>query len=68
MTRVAGGGAGWLVICAGLAAMLPATAQAQDTLLDEITVTAQKREESALEVPVTVFRHQRHFHPVRHAV
>ena len=34
--------------------ILPTAAVAQETALDEITVTAQKREESALEVPVTV--------------
>lgn len=47
-------GSGWRVACLILAASVPAGAQAQDAALEEITVTAQKREESALEVPVTV--------------
>ena len=50
----AAGGVGLPLAYVALASMLPATARAQDSVLDEITVTAQKREESALEVPVTV--------------
>ncbi len=33
---------------------LPLAAMAQDIVLDEITVTAQKREQSTIEVPITV--------------
>lgn len=51
-TRAAG--AGFAFVCAALAAAQPAPSWAQDGLLDEITVTAQKREESALDVPMTV--------------
>ena len=47
-------GAGFAVVCAALIAAQPAPSWAQDGLLDEITVTAQKREESALDVPMTV--------------
>ena len=51
-TRAAG--AGFAAVCAALVAAQPAPSHAQDGLLDEITVTAQKREESALDVPITV--------------
>ena len=39
---------------AALAVCMPFAAIAQDIVLDEITVTAQKREQSALDVPITV--------------
>jgi outer membrane receptor protein involved in Fe transport len=51
-TRAAG--AGFAAVCAAFVAGLPAPSWAQDGLLDEITVTAQKREESVLDVPITV--------------
>ena len=54
LTRAAQSGAGLAALCAVVTATLPAAAVAQENALDEITVTAQKREESALEVPVTV--------------
>ncbi|MDJ0794042.1 MAG: TonB-dependent receptor [Woeseiaceae bacterium] len=41
-------------VCAALAVSVPQLVVAQDTALDEITVTAQKREQSALDVPITV--------------
>ena len=49
LTRAAG--AGLVAVCV---TVLPTLSLAQDSLLDEITVTAQKREESALDVPMTV--------------
>ena len=52
LTRASG--AGFVAVCAALAAAVPAPSRAQDGLLDEITVTAQKREESAQDVPITV--------------
>ncbi len=53
-TRAAGAGAGLAVVYLAVAATLPGMAQAQETALDEITVTAQKREQSVLDVPMTV--------------
>jgi len=53
-TRAAQAGAGFSAVCIAVALALPASALAQDAMLDEITVTAQKREQSALDVPVTV--------------
>ncbi len=50
LTRAARGGAGFAAVCLAV----PLTAAAQEAVLDEITVTAQKREERAIEVPVTV--------------
>jgi outer membrane receptor protein involved in Fe transport len=47
-------GAGYAAVGAALVAALPAPSQAQDGLLDEITVTASKREESVLDAPMTV--------------
>ena len=41
-------------VCAALAFAAPAAVLAQDAVLEEITVTAQKREQSALDVPITV--------------
>ena len=41
-----------IVVCAGV--MLVPAVRAQDAELDEIIVTSQKREQSALEVPMTV--------------
>ena len=41
-----------LIVCVGV--MLLPAARAQDAELDEIIVTSQKREQSALEVPMTV--------------
>ena len=51
-TRTAG--AGFAAVCAAFVASVPSPSWAQDGLLDEITVTAQKREESILDVPITV--------------
>ena len=53
-TRAAMKGAGITALCAMTGFTLPATGHAQDGMLEEITVTAQKREESALDVPLTV--------------
>ena len=51
-TRAAG--AGITAVCVAVASAIPALASAQETLLEEITVTAQKREQSELEVPMTL--------------
>ena len=53
-TRAAKAGAGIPAVCLGIVAALPATSSAQDASLEEITVTAQKREQSELEVPMTL--------------
>ena len=53
-TRASHAGAGFAVVCLAAGAILPATALAQDASLDEIVVTAQKREQSLLDVPVTI--------------
>jgi outer membrane receptor protein involved in Fe transport len=53
-TRAARAGAGLSALTAALVAALPTTALAQENTLDEIRVSAQKREESLLEVPGTV--------------
>ena len=47
-------GAGFSALCISVSAALPGAALAQDSLLEEITVTAQKREQSELEVPMTL--------------
>jgi outer membrane receptor protein involved in Fe transport len=52
--RAAQAVAGHAFVYLAVAAALPCAAHAQENTLDEITVTAQKREESALEVPMTV--------------
>ncbi len=51
-TRAAG--AGITAVCVAVASAIPASASAQETMLEEITVTAQKREQSELEVPMTL--------------
>ena len=53
-TRAAMAGAGISALCAIIGVASPANVYAQDGMLEEITVTAQKREESALDVPLTV--------------
>ena len=52
--RAARAGTGLCALGAAVCAALPGTTYAQDSMLEEITVTAQKREERALEVPMTV--------------
>ncbi|HSG97698.1 MAG TPA: TonB-dependent receptor [Woeseiaceae bacterium] len=54
LTRAVKAGAGLSALTAAIVAALPATALAQENTLDEIQVTAQRREESVLEVPGTV--------------
>ena len=54
LARTTRAGTGLCALSAAIVAALPGAAYAQGTTLDEITVTAQKREESALEVPMTV--------------
>jgi outer membrane receptor protein involved in Fe transport len=53
-TRASQAGAGFTVVCLAAGAVLPVTTLAQDMSLDEIVVTAQKREQSLLDVPVTI--------------
>ena len=53
-TRAAKAGAGFAVVCLTLVGTLPGAALAQDVSLDEIVVTAQKREQNLLDVPVTI--------------
>lgn len=55
LTRALKKGAGFEAVCLAVAAaILPTFALAQDAVLEEITVTAQKREQSTLDVPITV--------------
>ena len=54
LTRASQAGAGFSALCLAIAVILPSISLAQESVLDEITVTAQKREQSALDVPVTV--------------
>ncbi len=53
-TRAARAGAGWPAACLVAVLAVPAIAGAEDAVLEEITVTAQKREQSELDVPMTV--------------
>ncbi|MDH5454821.1 MAG: TonB-dependent receptor [Gammaproteobacteria bacterium] len=52
--RVLQSSGGFRALCIAVAAALPAASLAQDVVLEEITVTAQKREQSTLDVPLTV--------------